>query len=462
MKTIFQNAYHLFTEVQNPEKHGLVEDFETTRQYQQFATARELLVRLEYIDSSVGSNEVKLVAASEQIIANRLALLKLASKFDRGFELPMRFSPGAFFLGAMVSPSTYGNFDFLPATTGVGGCGETFRRAFEGCCGEAAEFLSFIQWQDSSSDNPKNFESGLNEKELNWAIAGLGGENAARLTDLDWITAKSLLDDSEVKFPRELVIRKPVGYRNAKRPSESTGIGAGITLQDAVRSGTLEVIERDAIALWWFGGNAAKKIDTKTIDGSGILDFVEEIKQQTDRHCWFLDITAGIGIPTIAALSSEADGSSVVAGFSSNLTMKGALQRALIELCQMEVAQEISLTRSEFQNYEDLAPLDKIWIQRHKKLNVANFQQFSRTAGPRCPTVDLIDSTQYLLKHIHSAGFKAYYIDLTRNEIDIPVAKVLIPGLQSSKIDWISDRLIKAAMHNNIDLHRSKSTISPI
>lgn len=462
MKLALKNAYILFQKVQDAEFCDLAEIQDQAIQLEQVEAACELLLRLTYIVRIGDGKYIQCNSTLDQVNANRLALLMIASKFDRAFELSMVQTPAAFFFGAMISPIAFGNSITPKLAVGVGGCGETFQRAFECCCGEAAEYLSFIQQQNCLNEVSSIDCCGLTKVELQWALIGLGYDAASKMSCGDWITANSLHDDRQVKFPYELAIRKPVGQQLAARQSESTGIGAGILFEDAIYSGVLEVIERDAIALWWFGGNSARKIDSETLKHSGILDYIDQTRPATSRQCWFLDITTDLGISTVVALSSQADGSSVVVGYSSHMNQKRALLRALHELCQMEMAQEISLAKSEFFSAKDLSQQDKMWIRRHEELNVANYPQLLGEINSEYKYPDLGSSLNDLQKHLRAVGLEAYYIDLTREHIGIPVAKVLIPGLQSSKIDWVSERLINIAEQNKIDLQQTKNFIPPI
>ena len=72
-------------------------------------------------------------------------------------------------------------------------------------------------------------------------------------------------------------------------------------------------------------------------------------------------------------------------------------------------------------------------------------------------------------RHINNAldaldvvGLKGYFVNLTRDQIEIPVARVIVPGLQSAKPDWLSQRLQDTAQTSGVCTRDFKNLLSPI
>lgn len=383
---------------------------------------------------------------------NCLSLLALAARLDRTFRLPMRHAPGACFIGAMVSPERLAIAGH-PAT-GVGGRGLDIRQAFESCVGEAAEYLSFIARGDEATGGREN--DGLARDELDWAVAGLGLESERRLADLDWLAARCLGEDRRVRFPAELVLRRPAGLRKAPREAESTGVGAGSTRDAATLSGLLEVIERDAIGLWWHGGAPARPAGTDLTDDPEFGRFMAGLRGDSDRVWRLLDITTDLGVPTFAALSAERDGRVVVAGFSTRLDAREAARGAILEMCQMELAQDLALAKLARQGEETLGRQDRLWIARARDLSLETTPQLQAENLPRTCIRFPPDGHPLaaLVERLRDRSFHAYSVDLTRPDPGIPVVRVIVPGLQSAKPDWITPRLAAAAEANDQPLDR--------
>ncbi len=394
---------------------------------------------------------------------NHPALLKLARRFDDSFELPMQHAPGACFFGAKVSPAAFGIPGHGDGTVGVSGRGVDRQSAFESCCGEAAELLSFLERQDDLRVVTGKADHGLEQKQLAWALDGIGLSNVDKLTGNDWITMKSMPRGDKVKFPSELVLRRAPAKRKGQRPAESTGVAAGASAEDAVTSALLEVIERDAFGLWWFGGNTGRRISEAILEKSGFNNFAANIRQNSTRRWWLLDITSDLGIPVIASLSCDDNGKAIVAGFSSRTSLASAMKAAFLEMCQMELAQEISLLKFQLGKTEDLQDRDHQWLDRYRQLTLARFSEFEgvESANTGFQTLPGKPITA-VLGQLKKCGHLAYQVNLSCPDIGVAVFKVLIPGLQSCKPDCVSDRLARLTGRSRASHDRILRKPSPI
>ncbi len=424
----------------------------------------EFLAAMNYVEIASDS----IARDDAQFSQNRLTLLRLAAKLERVFQLPLPYAPGACFFGGVVAPGKLSEVMVEAPPAGVAGRGTNIKQAFETCLGETAEYISFFRQIDDplilpgdKADGPAH---GLSPEALTWALSGIGAPADMDPGQLDWIECRAIADkEAQTLFPAELILRQSESPRPAARQAESTGTGAGPTLEAAITSGLLEVIERDAFALWWFGGNPAGTISPAMQEEHGFLEFAAGIRRNARRTDWLLDISTEIGIPVIAALSSPPDGGGVVAGFCANPDIGQAMRGAFLELCQMELAQEISLSKARHEAETTLNDQDRIWIARHEKLCVNNYPQLlgSRPAGKwTTPMGD--NDLDTIVGILTNNGFSAFFADLTRSAIDIPVAKAIIPGLQSSKPDCISNRLKSVAHRNRVPLSARLQQLTPL
>jgi ribosomal protein S12 methylthiotransferase accessory factor len=392
-----------------------------------------------------------------------LPLFEIVARFDRAFRLPMNKAPGMFHFGGLVRPEAYGNYLHGNVVESVGGRGGNFAQAFESAAGEAAEYLSFIEWENDPLRKDRNGKQRLSENYFGWCLSGIGLDDRHELGKWDWVEAKSLSGNGNTDFPAELILRLPEARRKGVRQAESSGVGAGPTLASAIASGLYEVIERDAIALWCFGGVPAKRVDDDVLRGNGVHDLITDIRRGFSRRQWFLDISTDLSIPVVASLSSEEDGSGVVAGFAARSKMDDAMRVAFLENCQMELAQDLMLMKLAHVDESALVPQDKVWLERYRKLSLDSFPEMMGE-----PDLDgavesaALEGTEDVVTRLADQGYMAWFCDLQRKEIGVPVARVIVPGLQSIKPDWVTQRLKKAAMRNGKGIENFSCRLSLI
>lgn len=443
------------------------------------SAATRFLLALGYLGQDADTDLLDQGATEPRTAANRRALLRLAGKFERCFRLPLPHASGAHFFGAQLAHRAFGLERHGSRAVGVAGRGATFRRAFESCVGEAAEYLSILEPDDGApcaavEDDRRGCSDASilrqrfgplvpDDDDLSWALSGVGLDLQSPLVDVDWVEAKSIIDQRGSLFPRELCWRRAPGVRKLPRRAETNGCAAGPTLASATLTALEEVVERDAIALWWFGGREARAFAPDLLDELEIGVLMNGLRGDTPRDHWFIDLTTEFGIPVVGALSAEPDGAAVIAGFSAGLDVRSTMISAALEMCQMELAQELALLKRQQDGDQALNELDRLWIDRRERLHVSAFPQLRpRRLSSLRPLTLAPDPLSACLERLQRFGLDAYRIDLARADIGVPVARILIPGLQSAKTDWRTRRLAAAAAANALQLSRAPRDPSPI
>src|SRR5204862_5770421 len=119
-------------------------------------------------------------------------------------------------------------------------------------------------------------------------------EDRAHASDveLDWVPARLFPGNSRCMVRADLCLVRPDRpEQQSLSTSLSLGCASGSTVEQALLSGLLEVIERDAAALWWLGANPARAVSMEALDEGGIPDLVRDMRRSTaTRRTWFLDI----------------------------------------------------------------------------------------------------------------------------------------------------------------------------
>ncbi len=180
----------------------------------------------------------------------------------------------------------------------------------------------------------------------------------------------------------------------------STGLASGNTLEEARLSGLLEVIERDAEKVVPYSRGRCFRLKPDMPAAKEILE------NAADRglDIQFLDITAELGIPCYKAFIVGPEGQ-ILKGSAAHLDGKRALVSALTEL-----------------------PYHHSWFQPVPALN--NPATVKEENIPNYSSGDSKKDLRLLERLLLKNDYRPIYVDLTRKDLDIPVAKVLVPGLE--------------------------------
>src|SRR5207248_11214474 len=83
--------------------------------------------------------------------------------------------------------------------------------------------------------------------------------------------------------------------------TDSHGCAAGNTLQEAIVQVFLELVERDAYAIWWYNRLRRSEVDRGEFDDSYIRDIKTQFTDKGRRLC-VIDVTSDLGVPAYVAI----------------------------------------------------------------------------------------------------------------------------------------------------------------
>ncbi|HUB11382.1 MAG TPA: YcaO-like family protein [Acetobacteraceae bacterium] len=378
-------------------------------------------------------------------------MLRAAAGFHRIFTLPAEDAPGLVALGAEVDPGSVGAPD-LPLGS-VSGTGLTFRHAFEACVGEGVEYLA----QFATPHDPIEY---LTADE---ALTGAPPRLTALWHDLQpfrrneaartaWTIAAALADGGAVRLPADLCFRRAPDARDIDPPWPlSTGCGAGTDHLHATLHGLLELIERDAVSLWWRGGRRGRMLPP----GLGAAVLAQLRGGRSGRQTWLLDVTSDIGVPVVVAASCGSDGYSLCCGHAAGPTLGAAADRAMREMTQMELAARLAAIKRSARGEAALNETDRQHLRRFTTIDVATtpaLQPLAPPSPPRdLPTEDPLATLAELRRRLAAAGLAPCALNLTRAAFDIPVTRVVCPGLEQGMTSPPGSRLLQSAKLAGID-----------
>ncbi|WP_419998777.1 TOMM precursor leader peptide-binding protein [Streptomyces boninensis] len=259
--------------------------------------------------------------------------------------------------------------------------------------------------------------------------------------EIDWTPVWSLTGEERRLLPTGLLyfataaeLQDPVAGRRFLH-ADSNGNAAGSSLEDAVLQGFLELVERDAVALWWYNRTPLPAVDLHTTADLWTEELLA-VHRGLHREVWALDLTSDFGIPVYAALSRRTDkeAEDIVFGFGAHLDARIALRRALTELNQLLPAAVDA--RPDGSGYALSDPELLGWWQG---ATVANQPYLTPDGSPAHSVADysfpigtdLRDDLTTITGRLRDCGLDLLVLDQTHPDVGLPVVKVLVPGLRS-------------------------------
>jgi ribosomal protein S12 methylthiotransferase accessory factor len=377
----------------------------------------------------------------------RARMLRAAARFRRLFLLPVPDAPGLVFFGGEADPAALGRQPEGLPTASLAGSGLSPQKAFESCVGEGIEYLSqFVQADDPIERGPFTAYGVSSDTQVREFISGLlayAGIEADR--PMAWVPSRRLADGARMWFPLDICYRRHVTEQDFKPPLKlSSGCAAGVTREEATLRALLELIERDAVALWWRGGRRGRAVAPESEAASGAAELLAQARQgHGHRTSWLLDITTDVEIPVIAAISTGSDGYGFAVGFGARLTVADAARAAVFELCQVELGLHVVAAKRRESGDEAMNESDRRQLRRGtfdtKKCALLQPQ----TGDFAEPSTAPASSLQHVLDRLQARDIAVYAIDLTRPQFLVPVVRVLAPGLQLEPCEIVGARLAR-------------------
>lgn len=271
-------------------------------------------------------------------------------------------------------------------------------------------------------------------------------------TILEWISGLDLLNNMEILVPANAVYHPynpSIGVQLFR--TNTNGLAAGNVIEEAILHGLLEVIERDALSIAELTRNPGKEIILTEEDGINY----ELLKKFEDNgivaKLWLLN--SDVNIPTVVAALDDVvlkDSALLVMGAGAHLKPEIAVSRALTEAAQSRVVQ-IHGAREDTDReavvrtigYERLKRLNKYWYaDSTEKITLCEIKDKS------CGTP--AENIQKTLDCLKGIAENAIIVNLSREGVDIPVIRAIIPTFELYTLDRerVGKRFVKSAKRN--------------
>lgn len=252
---------------------------------------------------------------------------------------------------------------------------------------------------------------------------------------IEWSPAWSLTSERTRWLPTMSLY---YGYRHTGpffAMGDSNGAAAGTSFEDATLQGFLELVERDAVALWWYNRVQRPAVDLDSF-GDPYIDRMREVYAGLNREMWALDLTADFGIPVVGAFSRRTDkpAEDILIAFGAHLDPHIALTRALTEMNQF--LSPVADAGPGETAYSGADHEQKAWWT---SATLANQPYLKPLDGPAPATAgrwdplaadDLRTDLETVQRLVAEHGMEMLVLDQTRPDVGLPVAKVIVPGMR--------------------------------
>jgi len=365
-------------------------------------------------------------------------MLRIAENFRWISPIHAPDAPGFVFIGGELHASDFGHPETQWPSAQLSGKGCSEQEALQGCIGEGVEHLSRLEWggeiiaRGCAGELPHGHSAQTSHEILR--LLDLDSEDGT--TELSWMEGVRLRDQARILLPVDLCLRRLRRDTGDTPPSAiSTGCAAGQTKEAATLSALLELVERDAAAMWWRGRRRGRAISMETLANSGGAALLGDLRQgNSDRRTWLLDITTDVDICCIVAISVNADGKGFATGIAAHLDVARAIRGALLELCQIELGHRLVAAKREVRGDAALNDSDRRKLERSEKISAdcCDLLRPDTPAHNRQVTqeFDVPDAIEKVIEGITRIGSEPLLVDLTRPEIGIPAVRAVAPGLQ--------------------------------
>ena len=272
-------------------------------------------------------------------------------------------------------------------------------------------------------------------------LARIAGTRLDEDRPILWSEGSDLISGAPCWLPYEVVhtdYRLPLPPSAGCFPVSSNGLGAGSTRAEAVRHALLELIERDAVSLWWQRPGAAQAGRVALPDDPATaLGRLTGALAAAGFAAAVYDVTSDFEVPAFIAVIADRLDPHGHAGFGSaaHLSAARAARQALLEAIQVRTSY-IAGARDDLSPAEYAAGGTEAKLRWVEALLAVEGANASLRADAPVASLAADDQVAWLLERLAGAGMGgAVGVDLTRPEIGLPVWRIVVPGLEGTADD---------------------------
>ncbi|RLU81544.1 bacteriocin biosynthesis protein SagD [Streptomyces griseocarneus] len=288
--------------------------------------------------------------------------------------------------------------------------------------------------------------------------------------EIPWVWGYSLRDRRPLLVPEILTYYGTPGLENRFVQESSNGCASGGSLEEAVYHGLMEVIERDAFLLAWYGRAALPELDPRSSTDARTRQMVDRLAMY-GYEARFFDTRITFPVPVVTAVAVRRDGGpgALCFGAGASLDPEAALAAGLCEIATDAVNIRGRVERDGARLRAMAADFDKV-LALHDHPLVYGLPEMARHAsflldgdhgghgdrprhalaelyrpGPRAlpASGDLREDVERCVAAVAGEGFDVVVVDQTLPEqraLGLHTVSVLVPGLLPIDFGWRRQR----------------------
>lgn len=240
--------------------------------------------------------------------------------------------------------------------------------------------------------------------------------------EMEWSPVWSLRDERFKHIPTGLLYFFHDAPAN-NIIADSNGCAAGNTIEEAILQGFLELVERDAYAIWWYNRLRRPEIDLDALGDN----YIHDLKAHFDamgRRLWALDVTSDLGVPVVIAVAhwTEDGQERIEVAAGAHFDLRIATLRALTEINQFMAIERLMGRPGD--------RIDPLPLREHPYLAPLGKAGARRPGLAKFASLDRREQVLACVELVGRRGHDFLVLDQTRPDIEVPVVRVIVPGLR--------------------------------
>jgi len=280
-----------------------------------------------------------------------------------------------------------------------------------------------------------------------------------------WVWGHSLRDNRPLLVPARMV------YYSAGMQSDnfvlecSNGCAIGSCLEEAVLFGLLELMERDAFLLAWYGRATLPEIDLTSFDSGAVRSMVDRAGL-LGYDIRAFDTRIDLGVPVVTGMAVRQDGGDGLLSFAAGAALdparavEGALSEVLTYLPHLRgqvlerraEIEQMALDPYQVRHIGDHAQLFGLpemavqadeYLRPRERRSMEDLYSGWNSSRPR--TGDLLDDLAVCRDQLVGAGFDVIAVDQTtpeQEQMGLSSVTTFAPGLVPIDFGWNRQRVL--------------------